>query len=138
MALHLTAEFWGCSPSLLMDAEALSSLLRQVVIEVGMQPVGEPLTIVVNDGTAAWGSGASALQMLTESHASLHGLVERLHAYLDLFSCAPLADPKRLVRDIASALRATGYQWHVEDRTIRSSWWRRAWRWLMRKQRSRQ
>ena len=126
-AQHLTAEFWGCAPSLLADADALASLLSYVVIEAGMRPVGAPTKLMVADGEAAWGTGASAMQLLLDSNASIHGLVERRHAYLDLFSCKPFDGVDRLVCDVAGALRATGWRWRIEDRTIGGSWWRRLW-----------
>ncbi|MDP2324266.1 MAG: S-adenosylmethionine decarboxylase, partial [Gammaproteobacteria bacterium] len=75
-AIHLRAEFWGCSPSLLADADALAALLSYVVVEAGMRPVGAPTKLTVADGEAAWGTGASVMQLLMDSSASIHGLVE--------------------------------------------------------------
>lgn len=117
-ALHFRMECWGCAPTLLMDAEALGTLLRHVVIEAGMRPIGSPVSVVVCDDSTAWGTGGSVLQLLMDSHASIHGLARHGHAYIDLFSCKPLDDPSWLACNMAGALRASGYRWHVEDRTI--------------------
>jgi len=127
-AAHFTFEAWGVSSSLLMNAQALESILLRAVKLAGLRPIGAPSSAVILDDGKAWGAGASSLQLLIDSHASLHGLAQRGHVYCDIFSCASL-DSELLAANLSWWLGATDFSWRIRDRTIGRSWWRRLLRW---------
>lgn len=74
----------GCDPERLRDPEALLLLLRRIVDELRLLPIGEPL--VHHFGGEG---GVTALLLLSESHLAIHTFPEVSAVTIDLYCCRP-------------------------------------------------
>jgi S-adenosylmethionine decarboxylase len=87
-------EGFGCSVAQLRDTAALGGLFAEIVADMGLHPLGEPL----------WHrfpttGGITGLWMLSESHLTIHSFPEFGSVCLNVFCCrerAPLDWPARL------------------------------------------
>ena len=89
-------EAHGCDPAPLADPAALQALFADLVRDLGLHPVGDPL----------WHrfpgpGGVTGLVMLAESHLAVHTFPEHGSLCLNLFCCRP-----RPEWDFAAGLRA--------------------------------
>ena len=74
----------GCDPVALRSREVLDALFRQVVAELGLSAVAEPVWHVFpGEG------GITGLLLLTESHLACHTFPEREFAAFNLYCCRP-------------------------------------------------
>lgn len=81
---HLIVDARGCDESTINSLETVKAFLSQMVNELHMIPVGEPIARSFNDGN---GRGVSAIQLITTSHFSCHTDDSSMAAYIDIFSC---------------------------------------------------
>lgn len=78
--MHLLAEY-ECENH--VTGTELKGILGQLVDAIGMTPVGEP---VIND-FSNYVEGPSGIQLLAESHVSIHYMMTRRQVWIDVFSC---------------------------------------------------
>ena len=74
----------GCSADLLRDVEAVRSVCEEVVVDLGLRVVGEPLWHQFPQP-----GGLTGLYLLTESHLACHTFPETRRATFNLFCCRP-------------------------------------------------
>ena len=75
-------EAFGCAESKLRDPATLASLFAEIVAEMGLRPVGDPV----------WHQfphtgGVTGIWLLSESHLTVHSFPEFGSACLNLFCC---------------------------------------------------
>ncbi len=75
---------YACEPRALADAEKLRALFAQLVKELALRPVGEP---VWHQFPGA--GGVTGLCLLAESHLACHTFPEYGSLCLNLFCCKP-------------------------------------------------
>lgn len=78
--VHIIADFWGVSRTLLDDAEQLIRILSESASRAGLST----LTSCVHKFHP---TGVSAVLIIAESHISVHTWPEEGFAALDIFSC---------------------------------------------------
>ena len=83
---HLMMDMGGCNENI-NDAEALERFIKELVPEIGMTAVGEPMIVLF--GEPDKNGGYSVLQMITTSNIALHGDNWNGSMYMDVFSCKP-------------------------------------------------
>lgn len=83
---HLIIEFFGCSPSLLNDEEALKKILRSAAEQANVK-IHEEIYIKFKP------QGVSCIAAIAESHISIHTWPEFSYAAIDIFTCGDKADP---------------------------------------------
>src|SRR5690348_150634 len=72
----------GCDPSALRDPARLAAVFERAICELGLHPVG-PAAVHAFPGHG----GVTALQMLSESHLTVHTFPERGYAAFNLYCC---------------------------------------------------
>lgn len=100
--VHVLAELWGVSASLLNDAPQLCRVLTRSLTSAGA-------TILDISSKRFDPQGVTALVLLAESHASIHTYPEHGSAFVDVFTCGTKADPEVAVRLLCEALHPTTY-----------------------------
>lgn len=74
----------GCSADLLRDVEVVRSVCEEVVADLGLRVVGEPLWHQFPPP-----SGVTGLYLLSESHLACHTFPETKTATFNLYCCRP-------------------------------------------------
>jgi S-adenosylmethionine decarboxylase len=74
----------GCNPELLQDANVASRVCEQIIAELGLHVVGQPLW----HKFSALG-GVTGLYLLSESHLTCHTYPENGTATFNLYCCHP-------------------------------------------------
>jgi S-adenosylmethionine decarboxylase len=76
-------EAFGCSESALTGQDALARLFREIVSEMNLKPIGQPVWHQFpNTG------GITGFWLLQESHLAVHTFPEFQSACLNLFCCS--------------------------------------------------
>lgn len=84
-------ELWGVNEALLHNKQLLSGAISQVIQEMNLHNVGEPLTFEFNP------KGISYVQLLEESHLSGHTYYEKNgHFDMQVATCSEELDLSRL------------------------------------------
>lgn len=94
----------GCSADLLRDVEAVRGVCEEVVADLGLRVVGEPLWHQFPQP-----GGVTGLYLLTESHLACHTFPETRTATFNLYCCRPrpeFAWEARL-QELLGAIRVT-------------------------------
>jgi S-adenosylmethionine decarboxylase len=73
---------FGCAPDVLRDGAALTAIFDRAVAELDLHPLG-PARVHAFPGHG----GVTALQLLTESHLTVHTFPERGYAAFNLYCC---------------------------------------------------
>lgn len=87
---HLLMDAGGCNDGV-DDEVVVEKFLKQLVKEIKMKPIGDPMIVRVDSKKE--GRGVSGVQLIESSTITFHGDMEGYAAYIDVFSCAPF-DPK--------------------------------------------
>lgn len=94
----------GCSAELLRDIDAVRSVCEEVIADLGLRVVGEPM----------WHQfpkpgGVTGLYLLTESHLTCHTFPETRIATFNLYCCRPRPafEWEERLRVLLSASRVT-------------------------------
>jgi S-adenosylmethionine decarboxylase len=74
----------GCDPDALRSPAILQALFRDVVLSLGLTPIGTPMW-----HTFPGAGGVTGITMLSESHLSVHTYPETGFAAFDLYCCRP-------------------------------------------------
>jgi S-adenosylmethionine decarboxylase len=77
---------FGCDPTRLRSSDALASVFRALVDEVGLHPLREPVWHAFPEP-----GGVTGFLLLRESHLAVHTFPERGFAAFDLYCCRPRA-----------------------------------------------
>lgn len=92
----------GCSADLLRDVEAVRGVCEEVVADLGLRVVGEPLWHQFPQP-----GGVTGLYLLAESHLACHTFPETGLATFNLYCCRP-RPPYEWQARLQELLRATG------------------------------
>lgn len=89
---HLLLDTYGCNESI-NSVDTVKEFLKDLVKEIKMKPIGEPMVIYVDDEE---GKGVSGIQLITTSTITFHGDDLDKCVYLDVFSCKPYKKQKAI------------------------------------------
>ena len=78
-------DLYDCDPSIIRDAEAIKSFVKQLCEKIGMKRYGDCEVIHLGDSDRV--SGFSMTQLIETSLISGHFANASNNAYLDIFSC---------------------------------------------------
>ena len=84
---HLLADLAGCPKAKMRDGEFVYRFLKNLVVHVGMNPIGSPHLDLYTGPHREW-EGWSATVHIQTSHITAH-LFAFGYAFLDVFSCKP-------------------------------------------------
>jgi len=84
---HVLGNLFGCSRELLEKVDVLRVIMRKVVKEAKLKPVGETFHQFKPHG-------ATGVILLAESHFSIHTWPEDNFAAVDIFCCGNEGDPE--------------------------------------------
>jgi S-adenosylmethionine decarboxylase len=96
---HLLVDMYGISASRLCDGPGLVQLLLDALSSCGFNIVHHCSHEFPGDF-----SGATAVVLLAESHATFHSYPEHQYLAVDIFSCGK-ADPRHVVDRLVDALQ---------------------------------
>ncbi|MBK5290787.1 MAG: S-adenosylmethionine decarboxylase [Acidobacteriia bacterium] len=82
--LEWLVEAFDCDPVSLRDTSRLQALLRRLIDELPLNPVGEPVWHQFGGG-----GGITGLCLLAESHFACHTFPEHGSITINLFCCKP-------------------------------------------------
>ncbi|MEE8524716.1 MAG: adenosylmethionine decarboxylase [Thermoanaerobaculia bacterium] len=102
---HLIAEYYGCDPSVLDDADRIRAHLEAAAAAVGATVVGEA-------SHRFSPRGVTAVVLIAESHLSIHTWPSRGYAAVDVFTCGGL-DPRPACDYLGEALGAETTRFQV-------------------------
>ncbi len=83
---HLILDCGGCDRELMSDAQHVERWIRQLVQDIGMQPIGEP-RIEYTAAEFADKAGFTVVQVIVTSSIVAHFVDNLQQIYLDVFSC---------------------------------------------------
>ena len=87
---HLTLDCLGCSGPALKDEKLLSSFMEEMVEELGMRKLLDPVLVKCDNSLNTWDQGGlSAFVIIAESHISIHTFPEAGLVTADVYSCKP-------------------------------------------------
>lgn len=109
--MHALIDLWGCDKKVLGDEARIVSLLYDWVEAMGMTTLGKP----VSHSVKGKNPGVTAIQVITESHLSIHTFTDSGHAWVDLFSCKDF-EVDTLVRSILAALGGELAEYQMVER----------------------
>lgn len=91
---HLLLDCSECNERI-DDEKAVENFLKQLVKEIKMKPIGDPIIVKVDSKKE--GRGISGVQIIESSTITAHFDDEGRAAYIDVFSCAPY-DPEVAIK----------------------------------------
>lgn len=100
---HIVCELSGCDPNLLVDVEAI----RSVMINAARVANAEVRESVFHQFFPQGVAGVSGVVVLSESHMSTHTWPERKYAAIDVYTCGEHTMPRSACEYIAKALGAS-------------------------------
>lgn len=83
---HLTLDCHDCNRSLMMEKLNVENFIKELVIRIDMQPIGEPW-IEYTAGEFPDKAGFTAVQIIVTSSITAHFIDSSGDIYLDVFSC---------------------------------------------------
>ncbi len=87
---HLTLDCVGCSGPVLKDEKVLRSFMEELVQELGMRKLLDPVLVKCDNTMNTWDQGGlSAFVMIAESHISIHTFPDAGLVTADVYSCKP-------------------------------------------------
>lgn len=118
--LHILAEFHACAGArrLLISADALAALCREVCHAAGLSPVAEAFHQFQGPGEECGAAGATGAIVLAESHLAIHTWPELDGVTLDLYVCNFSQDNRTAAEQAFAALRDAFAPRRVERRDI--------------------
>jgi S-adenosylmethionine/arginine decarboxylase-like enzyme len=81
---HLLVDAGGCNEDI-NNPHFVKQFIARVVRAIGMQPIGPPMVVYVEN--LPEGKGVSAVQLITTSTITFHGDDDGKKLFLDIFSC---------------------------------------------------
>ena len=95
---HLIAEFHGCPPKVIDDAEFLERVLVESVVKAGGNVVGKLFHKFKPQGV-------TGIIAISESHVSIHTWPENGYVALDAFTCGSEMDPWVVYRELKEKIK---------------------------------
>ncbi|RMI02826.1 MAG: S-adenosylmethionine decarboxylase proenzyme [Calditrichaeota bacterium] len=84
---HILAEFYGCDPKILNDAQLIEIYMKRAALECGA-------TIISSTFQTFNPHGVSGVIVIAESHLAIHTWPEYQYAAVDVFTCGETVDPR--------------------------------------------
>lgn len=83
---HLMIDCYGCNKEKLSDMDLIFDTLDKFPEQIGMTKIMPPY-VFKYQGVVAEDYGISGVVLIAESHITIHTFPEKLHAFIDIFSC---------------------------------------------------
>lgn len=95
---HLMGDLDGCRLEVMRDGEFLYKFMKNLVTEIGMEPIGSPHLDLYCGPHKEW-DGFSATVHIQSSHITCHVFAFG-YVFMDIFSCKPInvAKAQRFIR----------------------------------------
>jgi S-adenosylmethionine decarboxylase len=117
--IHLMLDGYGAPKEILKDRQALTRLLIDVPIEMGMHAISDPVVVEVGEMNRKDPGGISGFVLIAESHFSFHTFPKRGFVTLDIYTCQNDLDTEKLTRLLSEALRLKESDVYIQNRGIR-------------------
>ncbi len=109
---HLLGEYYGCSPELLNDTEAMRTLLEEAAAAAKVR--------VVSHAEHRYSpQGVTCVLLIEESHLSIHTWPEQGYAAADFYTCGQ-GDPVSAHEAMAAGLKPERSEFMLLDRGVAS------------------
>lgn len=112
---HLTGDLRHCDPALMSDGAYLYRFLKDLVGEIGLNPIGAPHLDLYDGPHHEW-DGFSATVHIQTSHITMHAFAFG-YVFIDIFSCKPFGVER--AKDFTMAAlgcQAPDAQWALYER----------------------
>lgn len=83
---HLMLDCYGCSKEKLSDMDLIFNTLDKFPAQIGMTKIMPPY-VFKYQGSVTEDWGLSGVVLIAESHITIHTFPDKLHAFIDIFSC---------------------------------------------------
>ncbi|MFA5103965.1 MAG: adenosylmethionine decarboxylase [Candidatus Margulisiibacteriota bacterium] len=83
---HLMVDCYGCNKEKLSDMDLIFDTLDKFPDQIGMTKIMPPY-VFKYQGVVPEDYGISGVVLIAESHITIHTFPEKLHAFIDIFSC---------------------------------------------------
>lgn len=77
---------YGCNKEKLSDMDLIFDTLNKFPDQIGMTKIMPPY-VFKYQGTVPEDYGISGVVLIAESHITIHTFPEKMHAFIDIFSC---------------------------------------------------
>ncbi len=84
---HLIFDAYNCDKSALNDSEGLKRLLDELVTDLKMHKITDPVIVEVGPNNKKDPGGVSGFVMISESHMSFHTFPNRGFLSADIYTC---------------------------------------------------
>jgi S-adenosylmethionine decarboxylase len=114
--VHLMLDGYGGSEHLLKDKEALTQMLTEIPLSMGMHTISEPMVIEVGPLNRKDPGGLSGFVLIAESHISFHTFPKRGFVTIDVYTCQNEMDTEKLTALFKEAFGLTDIDTFVQKR----------------------
>lgn len=114
--LHLMLDGYDADPTLLADRPGLYRLLAALPEELGMHQIAAPLVVEVGPKNRKDPGGLSGFVLVAESHISFHTFPARRFVTIDVYTCNPRINCKRVETRLKRAFRIKSSDMHIVPR----------------------
>jgi len=116
---HITIDGYGGDYELLNRKEVVSSVLSDLTEKLGMKMLSRPMVVSAPGNWAKDPGGWSGVEIIAESHISIHTFPKRRFMSADVYSCRNGLDVKKIVAYFTKTFKLSDVETHFIRRGTR-------------------
>ena len=116
---HITIDGYGGDYELLNRKEVVSSVLSDLTEKLGMKMLSRPMVVSAAGNWAKDPGGWSGVEIIAESHISIHTFPKRRFMSADVYSCRNGLDVKKIVAYFTKTFKLSDVETHFIRRGTR-------------------
>lgn len=116
--VHLLYDAYQCKNPKLGDSTTIIEFLNDLVIDLGMNKLTEPVALTVGEQNKKDPGGVSGFVMIAESHISIHTFPARQFVTADVYTCQNQIDEKRILEKFNTLCQTNNVDHQIIERGV--------------------
>lgn len=117
--VHLMIDAYHADPQTLDDKAALTTLLHDIPVKMGMHTISDPLVVRVGEKNVKDPGGLSGFVLIAESHISFHTFPKRKFVTIDVYTCQNDLDTEKFITLFREYFKFTDEDTYLQKRGLR-------------------